>query len=156
MSLGDDPPILEGGFKKVDKDQWIILHYSPFKVKYDKTTKLFLALYDINYICIKMKCKSILTSFGTTVATINKHFFHNKHTLFVLTKMCLFGEEEDFGKINNLYFFNFFVIGNIFSFLNQESFSPILQTKNLLEILETFVNQKKILYLRYKILHFSK
>ena len=32
LSLGDDPPILEGGFKKVDKDQWIILHYSPFKV----------------------------------------------------------------------------------------------------------------------------
>ena len=105
MSLGDDPPILEGGFKKVDKDQWIILHYSPFKVKYDKTTKLFLALYDINYICIKIKCKSIFTSFanafGNTVATHNKNFSYKKHTLFVLTKMCLFGEEEDFGKTNS-------------------------------------------------------
>ena len=30
---------------------------------------------------------------------------HNKHTLFAPTKMCLFGEEEDFGKINSLYFF---------------------------------------------------
>ena len=32
----------------------------------------------------------------------NKHIVHNKHTLFVLTKMCLFWEEEDFGKINSL------------------------------------------------------
>ena len=38
--------------------------------------------------------------------TPNKHIPHNKHTLFALTKMCLFGEEEDFGKINSLYFFN--------------------------------------------------
>ena len=38
--------------------------------------------------------------------THNKHFSHNKHTLFALTKMCLFGEEEDFGKINSLCFFN--------------------------------------------------
>ena len=30
---------------------------------------------------------------------------HNEHTLFAPTKMCLFGEEEDFGKINSLYFF---------------------------------------------------
>ena len=28
----------------------------------------------------------------------NKHISHNKHTLFALTKMCLFWEEEDFGK----------------------------------------------------------
>ena len=28
--------------------------------------------------------------------TPNKHFPHNKHTLFALSKMCLFGEEEDF------------------------------------------------------------
>ena len=40
-----------------------------------------------------------------TVQTRNKHFSHNKHTPFVLTKMCLFGEEEDFGKINSLYLF---------------------------------------------------
>ena len=38
------------------------------------------------------------------MSTHNKHFSHNKHTLFALTKMCLFGEEEDFGKINSLYF----------------------------------------------------
>ena len=42
-----------------------------------------------------------------TVQTRNKHFSHNKHTPFVLTKMCLFGEEEDFGKIKkSLYFIN--------------------------------------------------
>ena len=35
--------------------------------------------------------------------THNKHFSHNKHTAFSLTKM--FGEEEDLGKINSLYFF---------------------------------------------------
>ena len=40
---------------------------------------------------------------------INKKIFaltvhpHNKHTLFALTKMCLFGEEEDFKKINSSY-----------------------------------------------------
>ena len=39
-----------------------------------------------------------------TVPSHNKHTY-NKHTFFVLTKMCLFGE-EDFGKINSLYFFN--------------------------------------------------
>ena len=38
--------------------------------------------------------------------THNKHFFHNKQTLFALMKMCLFGEEDDFGKINSRYFFN--------------------------------------------------
>ena len=37
--------------------------------------------------------------------THNKHFSHNKHTLFALTKMCLFGEEDGFGKINSLCFF---------------------------------------------------
>ena len=31
---------------------------------------------------------------------------HNKHTIFALTKICLFNEEEDFGKINSLHFFN--------------------------------------------------
>ena len=36
--------------------------------------------------------------------THNKHFPHNKHTLLSLTKMCLFGEEENFGKINSLFF----------------------------------------------------
>ena len=36
--------------------------------------------------------------------TPNKHFSHNKQTLFALTKMCLFGEMEDFGKMNSLYF----------------------------------------------------
>ena len=35
-----------------------------------------------------------------SVPTPNKHFSHNKHTLFALAKMCLFVEEEDFGKIN--------------------------------------------------------
>ena len=42
----------------------------------------------------------------STVSTHNEHFSHNKHVLFALTKICLFGEEEDFGKINSLYFFN--------------------------------------------------
>ena len=36
--------------------------------------------------------------------TPNKHFPHIKHILLTLTKMCLFGEEEDFGKINSLFF----------------------------------------------------
>ena len=44
--------------------------------------------------------------FISTVPTIYKHFSHSKHTLFALTKICLFWEEEDFGKINSLYFFN--------------------------------------------------
>ena len=36
--------------------------------------------------------------------THNKHFPHNKHTLFALTKICLFREEQNFGKINSLFF----------------------------------------------------
>ena len=52
----------------------------------------------------------------------NKHFSHNKHTLFALTKMCLFGEEEDFG-------FNFGL-------------------NNPLEILETFFKSEKIRSIR--------
>ena len=37
----------------------------------------------------------------------NKHFFQNMHTLFAQTKLCLFWEEEDFGKIKKrLHFFN--------------------------------------------------
>ena len=39
---------------------------------------------------------------------------HNKHTFFALTKMCLFEEEEDFGKINSLYFFHHWVAWLIF------------------------------------------
>ena len=38
--------------------------------------------------------------------THNKHLSHNRHTLFALTKMRLFGKEEDFGKINSLYLLN--------------------------------------------------
>ena len=37
---------------------------------------------------------------SVTVSTQDEHVSHNKHTLFALTKMCLFGEEEDFGQIN--------------------------------------------------------
>ena len=97
--------------------------------------------------------------------THNKHT-HNKHTLFALTKMCLFGEEEDFGKINSLYFsqhwiakdsfliifeklynvgLNLTFLGNFlfFKFENQESFSPILQTKNSQRILEKIFKPEK-------------
>ena len=47
--------------------------------------------------------KNVIFNYMITVPshnkhTHNKHFSHNKHTLFALTKMCLFGEEEDFGK----------------------------------------------------------
>ena len=38
--------------------------------------------------------------------TTNTHISNNKRTLFALTKMCLFWEKKDFGKINSLYFFN--------------------------------------------------
>ena len=37
LSLAEDPPILAGGYKKMDTEQWIILHYSPFKVLNSKT-----------------------------------------------------------------------------------------------------------------------
>ena len=45
--------------------------------------------------------------------TPNKHFPHNKHTLFAPTKMCLFWE-RDFGKINSLYFKHIFQNKHIF------------------------------------------
>jgi len=35
LSLGDDPPFLDSGLKKIDKEPWIILHYSPFKACWD-------------------------------------------------------------------------------------------------------------------------
>ena len=90
--------------------------------------------------------KSILASFGNTVPTYNKHFSHSKHTLFALTKMCLFGEEANFGKINSLHFFIFLRYWQHFLFFKfeiKESFSPILQTKNPLEMLETFFMSEK-------------
>ena len=89
----------------------------------------------------------------------NKHIFLNKHTIFSLTKMCLFCEAEDFGRINSLYFFNIeslkthfllllenCVMQNFlfFKFEKQESFSPILRTKNPLGMLEIFLSQKNI------------
>ena len=36
--------------------------------------------------------------------TPDKHFSHNKHTLFALTKIRLFWEGEDFGKIKPVFF----------------------------------------------------
>ena len=38
------------------------------------------------------------TTSRNTVSTDNKHFSQNKHTFFGITKICLFGEEEAFGK----------------------------------------------------------
>ena len=53
--------------------------------------------------------------------------------------MCLFGEEEDFGKINSLYFLNLKFLGNFrfLKFENQES------GKNSPEILGTFFKPEK-------------
>ena len=42
--------------------------------------------------------------------THNKHIFNNKHILFALTKMCLYWEEEDFGKIKSLTHFLLFLV----------------------------------------------
>ena len=67
--------------------------------------------------------------------TYSKHFSHNKQILFALTKMCLFGEEEDFEKINSPYFFQHWV-----NYAN----------KNPLEILETFFNPENFFFESYK------
>ena len=76
--------------------------------------------------------------------THDKHFSHNKHTLFSPTKMCLFGKKEDFGKISSLYFFkieslkthflSFFpaISSKISTFSQNKQFSPNKHFENVL------------------------
>ena len=47
-----------------------------------------------------LKIKKISTVPSHNKQTHNKNFSHNKHAFFALTKMCLFGEEEDFKKFS--------------------------------------------------------
>ena len=56
---------------------------------------------------------------SNTAPTHNKRFSHNKHALFALRKMCLFGEEKDFGKINSLYFSTLSRLRRIFYYFSK-------------------------------------
>ena len=61
-----------------------------------------------------------------TVPTHNKHFSYNKRTLFVLTKMCLFGDKEDFRKINSVNLFDI------------ESLKSTRNTRNIFSVIKFF------------------
>ena len=80
-----------------------------------------------------MKVSESLQNFKVGNKSMSDFFMKTRtrtsSALIVKTKMCLFGEEKDFGKINSLYFFN-------------------------IELLHFFIIFEKF-YLRCKILHFS-
>ena len=57
-----------------------------------------------------MKMSESLPNFKVGYKSVSDFFMKTRtrtsSVLIVKTKMCLFGEEEDFGNINSLYFFN--------------------------------------------------
>ena len=75
------------------------------KLKFCLTTHKAKHVFSRSVLKVSIQFNSVYTVQTHNKHAPYKHFPHNKHTLFGLTKMCLFEEEEDFGKINSLYFF---------------------------------------------------
>ena len=103
-------------FLKISEFYFTLLPTSEFLLLRKKSSRVHLSGFIMiltTYLVSSLPEGQKLTVFlGITVPshnkhTYNKHVFHNKRTLFVLTKMCSFGDEEDFGKINSMSFLTF-------------------------------------------------
>ena len=87
--------------------------------------------------------------------THNRHFSHNKHAFFALTKMYLFGVEEDFGK-NSLYFFNIESLKTYFLIILEKSCNTGQMRNPPLLIISTFSPNKHFYHNKHTFLGLTK